>query len=112
MEGFCFFFASLLLLLISLDQANILQRPAFFSEEGVSGRKVENFSERIATRQSRIQEVCKRHKASLRWEEKRRERCMKRHIWDVVNHLVQSCKMSGLKYGKVGIKIVGDHTLW
>jgi len=62
--------------------------PAFFSQESVDARKVENFSERMASRQVRIREVCRRHNATLRWDEKRREGSMKRHIWDVVNHLV------------------------
>ena len=50
--------------------------------------KVQNFSERMASRKARIQEVCERHNASLSWNEKKREGGMKRHIWDVVNHLV------------------------
>ena len=95
LEGICLLATSLLLLL-SFDQANLLlshhshppPAPAFFSEEYVSARKVENFSERLALRQARIQEVCERHNASLSWSDKRRERCMKMHIWDVVNHLV------------------------
>jgi hypothetical protein len=62
--------------------------PAFFSQESVDARKVEMFSERVASRQARIREVCKRHNATLSWDEKRREGSMKRHIWDVVNHLV------------------------
>ena len=62
--------------------------PAFFSQESVDARKVENFSERMASRQAKIREVCRRHNATLSWDEKRREGSMKRHIWDVVNHLV------------------------
>ena len=95
MEGICLLVTSLLLLL-SLDQANFLlshdshppPAPAFFSEKNLNARKVENFSERLASRQARIQEVCEKHYASLSWNDKRRERCMKMHIWDVVNHLV------------------------
>ena len=78
----------------SWDPANLNSHPppppgpAFFSQESVDVRKVENFSERMASRQERIREVCRRHNATLSWDEKRREGSMKRHIWDVVNHLV------------------------
>ena len=97
MEGIIFLVAALLLLL-SLDwQANLLlsrdsflpPAPAFCPEgPSVNTSKVQNFSERMASRQARIQEVCKRHNASLSWDVKSLERSRKKHIWDVVNHLV------------------------
>ena len=104
LEGVCLLVLTLLLLLswdpanFNWDPANLFLSPhshpppppgpAFFSQESVDARKVENFSERMASRQARIREVCRRHNASLSWDEKRREGSMKRHIWDVVNHLV------------------------
>jgi len=97
LEGIIFLVAALLLLL-SLDwQANLLlsrdsflpPAPAFCPEgPSVNTSKVQNFSERMASRQARIQEVCKRHNASLSWDVKSLERSRKKHIWDVVNHLV------------------------
>ena len=91
LEVICLLFTTLLLIL-SLDQANLLLSPDFlppvpdfFSEESAHAR---NFSVRMASRQARIQEVCKRHNTSLSWDEKARERRMKKHLWDVVNHLV------------------------
>ena len=46
------------------------------------------FSEKVATRRRRIADVCERHNASLVWDDRRRLKSMRRHLWDVVNHLV------------------------
>ena len=35
-----------------------------------------------------MHKVCKRHNASLSFEAKKIEGSMKRHVWDVVNHLI------------------------
>jgi len=42
----------------------------------------------VGRRQARVAEVCERHKPSLVWDERRMEKSMRRHLWDVVNHLV------------------------
>lgn len=42
----------------------------------------------MATRRRRIADVCERHNASLVWDDRRMLKSMRRHLWDVVNHLV------------------------
>ena len=98
MEGICLLVLTLILLLLSLDQASLFLSPhsrlpppgpAFFSQNSVNASsKTQNLSERTASRQARMHKVCKRHNASLSFDAKKIEGSVKRHVWDVVNHLI------------------------
>ena len=79
---------TVLLLLFGLERANLFLRPESFLPPPASAffpngpsanntRKVESFSERMASRRARIEEVCLRHNASLSWDEKSMERSKK-----------------------------------
>ena len=90
LEGLCLVTVTFLLLLHLDAHLLVLPNPSLdnsFSVKNTS-EDAQTFSEKVARRQARMEKVCERHKTSLVWEEWRRERSMKRHLWDVVNHLV------------------------
>jgi len=90
LEGLCLVTVTFLLLLHLDAHLLVLPNPSLdnsFSVKNTS-EDAQTFSEKVARRQARMAEVCERHKTSLVWEEWRRERSMRRHLWDVVNHLV------------------------
>lgn len=88
-EGLCCLLAVTLLLFLQLDVHRVvLPKHSLYNFFAVKKTNAETFSEKVARRQTRLSEVCERHKASLVWDEWRRERSMRRHLWDVVNHLV------------------------
>merc|ERR1712226_1458478 len=88
-EGLCCLLAVTLLLFLQLDVHRVvLPKHSLYNFFAVKKTNAETFSEKVARRQTRLAEVCERHKASLVWDEWRRERSMRRHLWDVVNHLV------------------------
>lgn len=91
LEGLCLLVVTLLLLLhLDAHLLLVLPNPSIdnlFSVKSAS-QDAQTFSEKVGRRQARMAEVCERHKTSLVWDEWRRERSMRRHLWDVVNHLV------------------------
>ena len=90
-EGLCCLLAVTLLLFLQVDVHRVvLPKHSLYNFYAVkkTAPTAETFSEKVARRQTRLAEVCERHKASLVWDEWRRERSMRRHLWDVVNHLV------------------------
>ena len=91
LEGLCLLVVTFLLLLhLDAHLLLVLPNPSIdnlFSVKSAS-QDAQTFSEKVGRRQARMAEVCERHKTSLVWDEWRRERSMRRHLWDVVNHLV------------------------
>ena len=90
LEGLCLL-AITLLLLLHLDTQHLvlLNTPLdVLSSTKNATKDAQTFSEKVERRQTRVAEVCKRHKPRLVWDERRMEKSMRRHLWDVVNHLV------------------------
>merc|ERR1712032_663601 len=90
LEGLCLL-AITLLLLLHLDTQHLvlLNTPLdVLSSTKNATKDAQTFSEKVERRQTRVAEVCKRHKPRLVWDERRMEKCMRSHLWDVVNHLV------------------------
>ena len=86
LEGLCLLVLSLLLLLHL--QAQLFVLPSHSLNSSVKNKDGPTFTEKVASRRRRIADVCERHNASLVWDDRRRLKSMRRHLWDIVNHLV------------------------